>query len=194
MSGAIKSIAHKSIIISSIFMKALSSMAISHNTSLPLDLKEVKTYLKITNNYDDELLNNLISSVVCRCENYTGLSLITKTWRADYPSLNKKLLIPFRPLKKVNKITILNSYNKTEAQIIENLYSVLDDTILFHAALPYGKISVQFEAGFGDKHSYIPLDLKLTMTNHVAFLYEERGNQNATFSMKAYNDFRFYKI
>jgi|GEM_PF-6701068 len=158
----------------------------------PLELSEAKRYLKITHNHDDELLTSLIFAVGCKCETYTGLSLINKDWRAQYINPCHKLYIPIRPLQVVTMVNVPQSSGPS-IRLSNNMFQLLGEHVLIKATMLMDKINIHFTAGFGDTSEDIPADLKIVMLEHLADLYETRGNKS-NFTMDGYNEFRPFKI
>jgi uncharacterized phiE125 gp8 family phage protein len=174
-------------------MRPNTLIQVSKPNTIPLELKTVKQYLKITHKHDDELLNMLIFAVSSKCEAYTGLSLINKDWRAQYLSYARELHLPVRPLLRVNDLKVVHKSSGSSMIISPTLYRFADDHLFMLVNLPHGKLNVYFTAGFGEKASDIPASLRMTMINHVADLYETRGLKS-NFTMDEYDDYRLYKI
>lgn len=159
---------------------------------MPVALTEIKQYLKINHDHDDELLKSLVFAVARRCESYTGLSLITSDWRAHYEEFCRELHIPIRPLQKVTSIKVIHDFGSITT-VPDSLYNTKEDSISFKGVIPLGRVHIYFVAGFGDGGDDIPYDLKMVMLEHLSDLYENRGNRS-TFTMDGYNDFRLFKI
>lgn len=61
----------------------MSYVLATEPTELPVSLAEAKNHLKVdtSNTEDDALIFTMIRSAVDSCQDYTGLSLLTQTWR-----------------------------------------------------------------------------------------------------------------
>ena len=160
--------------------------------NLPIELQTAKRYLKIDHDYDDELLKMFISAVGCKCETYTGLSLLSRKWHAQYnEAYNEQLSIPVRPIQHIDKIEAYAA--GTSKEISPKFFSLNGNVVKFIVAPPLGNIHIYFTAGFGESSQDIPADLSLIMLEHLAELYENR-NLKSNFNMERYNDFRIFKI
>lgn len=71
-----------------IYLKCISP---AHNDALSLE--EVKLYLKIDHEWEDDLLKLLIKSAVKKCENYTNKVLIHQQWCVVYEKINSIHLV-----------------------------------------------------------------------------------------------------
>ncbi len=179
--------------------------------ALPLTVAEVKLYLRVSNTADDALIEELIETASLCCESYTRRVLITKTfrtyrdcWLRPYIELRKS------PLQSIESVKYYDTENVLQTLDASNYYTTDEpdyySKILYtqDATLPslYKRlqaIEIEFKAGYGDTADDIPADLKLAMKQHIAMMYENRGDcADATCSnmlpATAKNIYNKYKI
>jgi len=164
-------------------------------TSLPLQLDEVKDFLKITGEAEDKVLKRLIKSVVDSCEAYTGKVLLTRNMVMELRNFTSSMLIlPVQPVNKINSIKLINYYGK-EAIFDSEYYKLNENTSIVyfkHNPLSH-RVVIDFDAGMGDDSTDLAEDVKIALLKHVAFLYLNRG-QNREYNLNQYRKFKIIKI
>jgi uncharacterized phiE125 gp8 family phage protein len=146
----------------------------------PLTVAEVKNYLRLEGfidqsesissdfNDDDALIAELIRSARERIEEFTGLSLIPKTWEIEFTNLAGNFEIPFGPVN-----TILNVKDDEGDSISTDDFEVsLNNRLLKNPN--YENMTMLYEAGFIN----LPKGLKDAMYKEVAYRYINRGDEN----------------
>jgi uncharacterized phiE125 gp8 family phage protein len=143
-------------------------------------VNEVKNYLRlegfidssdsIPSDFDDDdaLIADLITSARERIEEFTGLSLVPKTWEIEFTNLAGGFEIPFGPVN-----TILNVKDDEGDSISTDDFDVsLNGRILKNPK--YENMTMLYEAGYTD----LPKGLKDAMYKEVAYRYINRGDEN----------------
>lgn len=177
----------------------------------PLTLAEARAHLRVDSTADDTLITSLIAAVRQACENITARALITQTWRLwiDGGSAllnNRSLNLPKSPLISVSAVS---SFDETGAETVfsaANYYIdaagtpgrvVLKDFAGWPAVLRrVAAIKVDFTCGYGAA-SDVPADLKQGMLQHLAQLYQNRGDAPAILPASAlalYQPYRILKV
>ncbi len=142
----------------------------------PVTLEEVKTYLRIVSDQEDDLLRTIISSARASVENITGRALLKQRWRMQltppyppsFPLVKSKtgeviVTLPFPPLLGVDSV---------KAGEREIPYGVEEDRVILSPLL-WGKgLSIDFWAGYGETSASLPPDLKMAVLMGTRFLYE----------------------
>ena len=142
----------------------------------PLSLAEVKTYLRIASDHEDDLLRTLISSSRASVENITGRALLKQRWvmqlTPPYPPSfplvkNKKgdltVSLPLPPLLSVDSV---------KAEKKEVPHKVEEDKVVLSSLLWGQELFIDFWAGYGETAASLPPDLKMAVLMGVRFLYE----------------------
>lgn len=176
-------------------------------SSYPITIDEIKSHLKIDIYDDDQLdyLNLLISAAVEKAEQFTNRSFINQTWVTYRDSLLEFYVLEKADTQSVSHVKILNKSN-------EWITLTSDIDYCFIKKLPYGEIlmsktfdinskpqsiEIKFVAGYGTA-SDVPAALKLTMLQHLAFLYENKGNcgfeETPPLILSGYRDYRVLNL
>ena len=117
---------------------------------------------------DDALIADLITSARERIEEFTGLSLVPKTWEIEFTNLAGGFEIPFGPVT-----TILNVKDDEGDSISTDDFDVsLNGRILKNPK--YENMTMLYEAGYVT----LPKGLKDAMYKEVAYRYINRGDEN----------------
>lgn len=161
----------------------------------PLSLDEIKVWLKIplTQTEEDVLLQTLIDTAAIMFEDYTNRILINTTFRNFSNCFAQSFEFSRGHLQSLVSFQYLNQDNNF-IDIESSTYQVLDETFYWRIIfaefnnLPQDKqdevnvfqgIRTDFVAGFGENASDIPADIILGLKNHIASLYENRGDCNS---------------
>lgn len=156
----------------------------------PLTLAEVKEWLMIPDGVteQDNVLTSLIIATRIFFESYTNRILINTTFRhygncfaqsMEYARGPLQSLVNFLYLVDGNFIPVPNVYQVLDEPFywriifsqFQNIPENKDDNINI-----YQGIITDFVAGYGNSQSDIPEDIKVGLYNHIAFLYENRGD------------------
>lgn len=175
--------------------------------SYPITIDEVRSHLKIDIYEDDQedYLNLLIAAVVEKAEQFTNRSFINQDWITYRDSL-----LEFYVLEKANPQSV--AYVKYLNKDNEWVTLINDVDYCFIKKLPYGEIlissffdinckpqsiEIKFTAGYGTA-SNVPASLKLTMLQHLAFVYENKGNcgfeEIPPLILSGYRDYRVINL
>jgi hypothetical protein len=142
----------------------------------PLTLEEVKIFLRLSTDQENEILKTLITSSRAYVEGVTGRALLKQGWLmhlkmpypASFPLTRMKtgeieITLPFPPLLSVDFVKVGGnnvSYQLTDNKILLEPYHWKKD------------ISVSFWAGYGEDPSTLPPDLKMAVLMATRFFYE----------------------
>ena len=144
----------------------------------PLTLEEVKTYLRIGSDQEDNFLKMLIRAARAHVESLTGRALLKQQWalhiKPPYPrgsplvkKEGKRLEIELSqpPLLEVEEV-------KIEGKTIP--YEVEESRILLSSLFWDKEISVIYWAGYGETADSIPPDLKMAVLMATRFFYDNQ--------------------
>ena len=174
-------------------------------TSEPLTLSDVKDYLRISGNSEDALVTSFIKAVRIFCEDYTGRALFTQTlilkldtdrisedplWEGTkvgpYLNFYKNFIsLPKPPLQTVTSLITFDDADSGTTMASSRYYVdsareparvVLRTGETFPTALRVANaIEVTYVAGYNSVAN-IPEPLKIGMLQHIAYLYDQRGD------------------
>ena len=172
----------------------------------PLDIKDVKDYLRLDEDEDELYVRGLVGSATEYVQEYTGRSLINRTitlaldgageielplkegWHngADIPRMNDRISLPFGT---VQSITAIKYYDKNDNEntfdssnyYLDNFSQpakvVLRDGSSWPSSLRDANgLQVVYVSGFGSNPRQVPEQIRLAMMQYIAFMYEHRGD------------------
>lgn len=172
----------------------------------PIATSVAKTFLRIDISDDDTLIAELVKSARQFCEEYTGRALITQTWRlsldgfieADVPikeglyqapfmNFYKRFItLPRAPLASVTHVKTFNDSDSASTYASSNYYVdkarqpgrvVLRDGSTWPTSLRVANaVEITYVSGYGSAGSDVPSPLIVGMKEHIAYLYEHRGD------------------
>lgn len=164
-------------------------------TVLPLTLEEVEAHLRLPADSEDTYLTFLINAVSDFFERYTNRTLINTTYKGyldDFPyylcdqcNYDGNILIRKSKVSSITSIKYLSdsvlitwdssNYYFTASNIYSSV-ALTEDAVYPDPDVRLQSIEIIFVAGFGAASTDIPNDIKIAMLDHIAFLYENRGD------------------
>jgi len=155
----------------------------------PVTLAEVKEHLKIDADDDtqDTYLTMLIEATTDQAEKYTGRDFINRSYTTYRDSFLDPLELRRAPISSVTSIEYLVSESfSTLASTVYDLqnndngypyiYLKKDQQWPTNAdSLPQA-VKIIFVSGYGAAATDVPSGLKVGLLNHIAMLYENRGD------------------
>jgi uncharacterized phiE125 gp8 family phage protein len=154
----------------------------------PLTLLEVKTHLRIDTSdaSEDTYLNLLIDAVTEYAEKYTKRDFITRTYKTLRDCFWDSLEIRRNPIQSVSIVKYL--VDDVLTLVSTDVYFLIESNTFPHLSLKVNQVwptneddreqavEIIFVSGYGDDPTDIPEKLKLGMLNHIADMYENRGD------------------
>lgn len=138
---------------------------------LLLGLEEVKCFLRLHHDREDEVIRNLIRVAMDWVEECTGKTLLKK--RLEYTHHNNLVFLPCGPVRR-----ILSVRTRLRALVEGTDYKILNRSHTKAIEIPFRwrrqSITVTYEAGFGEGPEEVPLTLRQAVLSTVAYLYENR--------------------
>jgi uncharacterized phiE125 gp8 family phage protein len=158
-------------------------------TNLAVTLDQVKDHLRINpGTEEDTKLTSFIKSATEIAEKYTKRTFINTKFRTYRDCFECCIQLRRSKLQTLHAF----QYSKDDSfiNVDTNLYYVTDENDFSKIMLKDGKsypsdidnrlqaIQIDFTAGFGADSTSIPNDLHEALLNHIAALYEDRGDCN----------------
>lgn len=153
----------------------------------PIDLDDMKNYLKVDLTDDDELIVVLIEAARQEVEALYGFALITQTVKVVYDSWNE---FGELPLSNATSVTSVKYYDSDNTQQTWSSSNYIVDTdgepnciskktdvafpALYNRPSP---IEVIYTAGFGSNTTDVPHHLKIPIYKIVADWYDRREDK-----------------
>lgn len=173
-------------------------------TEEPVTLDEVKAWLRLDGDDEDDTLESLITAARQSAEEYLRRSLITQEWKLTldlcsdrepwwdgvregaisslYGGLPRTIPLPKGPAKSLISVVTydLTNTNSTFASSNYRVDASGDRLLLNYGAVwpssirPQAGVEITYVAGYGAADA-VPKPIKTAILTHVAFLYEQRG-------------------
>lgn len=141
-------------------------------------LSEVKNYMRIEANYDDQLITSLIDAAINVAENFTKLTIISKRLQLISNIENQqKIQLKYQPINKLLKVLMI--IDEKELKLGDKQYNLdQEKSILYlNDQSLIGELLVEYIAGFGKDN--IPPAIKQAILMHVVEMYDrERVDSN----------------
>lgn len=139
----------------------------NENAALPFTLEEVKAWARIDASEDDAIVTALITAARRKCEQFTGVSFITRTVTTILNNSNGGIPLPFGPVTGVIALTDIdnNVITQTNNEVIG-----LDFKQILEPRSEY--IKAVYPAGY----AALPAELVTAWKMQIAYMYEHRGD------------------
>lgn len=148
-----------------------------------LSLEEVKSYLRISDNLDDNLLTEMIASAINFAENFLDYQIIVKKVSLATSNINL-LILPLKPAFLIAEVKV------GENILGEKQYNLQDNILYFDQKYP--KMKVTYFAGLEDAN-ILPSIIKEALKSHIALMYDRRGETDL-FSFDVGNLYKSFRI
>jgi len=158
----------------------------------PVTINDVKQFLKIDFENDDDLIASLIVSARNWCEKYTSRTFIAKTVTGHFEGDGNdgKINLPYPPIDSVTSVTRVRQDESTALTVNTDYYlmGVQDKYIDINTStvnyvtpgtspndnVQAWNIEVIYVAGYGYERSDVPSAIKSAITRLTSYLYENR--------------------
>ena len=155
---------------------------LTDNGALPIKVKEAKDYLKVDNDTDNTLIQNLLATVVQYGERYTGRDFRVKTWKLVTDCFEDRILLRKSEIASVTsvKYTLLGTLTTIATSVwtlkIGHQFSevILKDGQTWPADLD--EVESGIEIIFVTQIPRYIEAMKTGVFEHLAFLYQNRGD------------------
>lgn len=157
--------------------------------SEPVTLQEMKDYMRLEGfvdvdesttdelsdfDYDDDLIESLITAARKKIENFCGVSVVFHTWKVLFTNLAGDFEFPWGPvrLSETDKITTLLDTNGTEIE--EANYELLGFNFVMLKSPLAEELTATYDAGYTE----VPEEIETAIKQMVYFWYINRGESN----------------
>ena len=140
----------------------------AEKNSEPVTKEQAKDWMRVSNNEDDLIIENLIISARSIIELYLNKSLKKRTVTATLINRCGNIELPFQPFVELVSITDSEGTAITDYKLTGETYKRL----LYPEA---DHIKVVYKAGFDD----VPQHIKAAIMAQVSFMYENRGDDSS---------------
>nr|WP_319389700.1 phage head-tail connector protein [uncultured Cohaesibacter sp.] len=147
----------------------------------PVSLADIRAYLKIDQDAEDDLLRAFLSAARVHLEHMTGHHLVSQTWRVLLEGpLGETFRLPLQPVAELLTLSVIEADGTATELDVSGLSIFQTDNPATLANLDgfllSGKqrLQIDVETGFGPTAEDVPEPLRLAMKMIVAEWYERR--------------------
>ncbi len=142
-----------------------------------IELTKAKQYLRVEHDYDDEMIQDMLTIVLVAAENYIGLCLLPSSWcMTIYNHLPSVIKLLPGPIVKLEQFKLYRHNNEisylSEKDYFLNKFA---ENIRLSNHYPIQKAEIIYHTGYLN----LPLPIKQGMLEHLAKLYDLRGGDQA---------------
>lgn len=158
------------------------------NNNLPVSTDEVNEHLKlsIVDIEDDINLSLMIRAVLSFSEKFTNQDIMKKTYVAYIDNWLTEIELARCPFVSISSIKYYDVNDVLQTVGSSNYYVPYNpfySSIFFNNTYDFPSLSskkqpieITFVAGMALADANVPKDIKLAILNHIAFIYENRGD------------------
>lgn len=163
--------------------------------ALPVSVAEVKSALRVDGGDSDADLERLIRSAVAHYEGWSGIlgiALVAQTWRQDFNSFDRKMMLGLRPVQSISSVKWRNEAGQISTVATED-YALKTDgggrsyvRFVNNFSTPSGlyedaAVSIEFVAGWPvvEDVPTTPDDIKTAIIIRVQKHYDEAAQANS---------------
>lgn len=144
---------------------------------LPVDLDDVKTFLKLDYQDDtdeDNVVKRALKTAIKQCENIINKTILEKKYKyCIYDLLKNSILkLPYGDVKEISSVKIINKNNESVAINNNNYFLDSENDCIVFKVLPtnYYRMEIEYTA----KLDSIPNDILQGILFHTAKIYEDK--------------------
>lgn len=151
----------------------------------PVTLAEIRTYLRVDDTSEDDLLAALAMAARRTVEAAARIALVSQAWRVSLPRVPRGgvVALPLAPILSVDAVHLVTAGGTSEVPAehyaidlgTEPARVTLDPDAIVAGASVRG-LTVDVTAGFGPAPSDVPQPIRLAILRLAARWYAERGD------------------
>jgi len=137
-----------------------------------LQLGIIKTYLRISHDYDDQWITELICGAISAAENFLRIRLLPIKLRICVQYLHQpNIILPFVPVAEILAVT---AHAGLRDIVLREEYELDKNMIKLRNAPSHDYLTIDYIAGYQDQ-TQIPAAIKQGIMLHIAEMYDSRG-------------------
>ncbi|GAB4164492.1 MAG: hypothetical protein Tsb006_4100 [Rickettsiaceae bacterium] len=133
-------------------------------------LRETKNYLRVSHDYDDELIKQLVYSAIESAENFMGISLHTKRVVVNIKNAATSFKSKYPNVIFINSVTLISGQLRNDITNTYGSFQKERNQICLHNQYKDKNIEIEYLSGF--EGGNIPNPIKQGLMMHVALMYE----------------------
>ena len=154
---------------------------VSRSDALPFDLDEIKKFLRVEHNDDDQAISLLARRAVMESERYTAQAIVEQRWKFTYdrPMKVNRIELFITPARRVESCHLVDHAGKKKRYNEQYITDISKDGITMDPVPIYHNMVIEYTAGFViQEEDKLPDGLKGVLFNHVSCLYDGSGSFN----------------
>lgn len=160
----------------------------------PVSLSEVKNYLRVGHDQDDEIIALMVTGAREAAEAYLGTSFITQRWKMTLEDALPDIVpLRFGLVQAIVSIETLDEAGDATALSVD-AYRLSMDKRAVHVLSPRSgfRFEITYDAGYGATAGLMPGLIRQGILQHVAVMYEQReiGAPMPTMALQAYHPYK----
>ncbi len=170
---------------------------LSKKTIMACSLQEIKDYVRIAHDYDDDLIKNLLFAATEYAENYIGIYIHNTKIKATIHNTKTKHYLKHQPIFCIESITKKTNKQDVHLKIEEQNIFILNDNKIQINVTSNDSFELVYTTGFSENNP-LPYNIKQGILMHIALMYDGLGEailpehlQNIT---QTYKPYRHVKI
>lgn len=151
-------------------------------SSYPVDLAEVKLFLRVTQSAEDSLIEMMLASATEHCENLLQRSLIDQTWTRTLDAFEDSIALIYPPIQSIVSVAYLDVDGVAQVVDLANVQLNADGTVVavtdFVWPATYGvpdAVTITYVTGYGYAAQFVPAPIRSWILMRCATLYEMRS-------------------
>lgn len=153
-------------------------------------LEQVKNYMRVEANYDDDLILGLIDAAITAAENFTKLNFISKQIKFVCNIYGKReFLLKYNPVLRILKVT--KKFKDQENELTLDDYVIDQNILALTKSLNNEELTVEYISGY-DKDN-IPHAIKHGIMLHIAEMYDQQAQNCVGLSKEVKNLYLPYR-
>lgn len=160
----------------------------------PLSVDDVKQYLRIDGDSEDQTISTMISSARMAAEKYMKLSIISQKWKLTFNETTPdEVSLPYGPVTGIDSVKTIDENNVETVFASSNYYLTAGNLSIYFNEIPSDlKVQIIYNTGFSSSAANVPALIKQGMLAHIAFMFDRKvfaSELNST----AKNLYNFYR-
>ncbi|MCC8377735.1 MAG: head-tail connector protein [Rickettsia endosymbiont of Graphium doson] len=153
-------------------------------------LEQVKNYMRVEANYDDDLILGLIDAAITAAENFTKLNFISKQIKFVCNIYGKReFLLKYNPVLRILKVT--KKFKDQENELTLDDYVIDQNILALTKSLNNEELTVEYISCY-DKDN-IPHAIKHGIMLHIAEMYDRQAQNCVGLSKEVKNLYLPYR-
>jgi len=144
--------------------------------SEPITLDEVKTFLRIDGDSENDSISIMISAARMAAEKYMRNSIISQKWKLSFDEItNCKVSLPYGPVTAIDSVNLISTSGESTEFSDTNYYLTAGNRSIYFSQIPNGRrVEIIFSTGMAEDATTVSALIKQGLLAHIAFMYERK--------------------